>query len=724
MILYLIENGVQELIYARLLAKQDSVGSPSFSKSKSLKEDYLYSDKEANVFTLTPGDIIRDDDNNSYEIASVEDLGEIEDTFYIFDVEEIKRRIPNQQEGVYYLTCIKGNISPYPTGAGVGTNFRNFKFSQPIGQLYPLDYKNDPLWFQVRPDGTRDTTILDVPSTVCAADNFIHGLVTTNDYKNSTTKEVIEELVKNPALNRYDYVTNKIEAQDGNAASGSENRLIPIAGDSPFPTEQRLYVELRRPSIARSGNHTFEYLGFGPGNYSTGFPLRQEVVLEDIQDFYAQAKREDGGIVFYTGLNSNGDLYIGNRKINAITGEETFLERAELLASEDDDEDVGGLVTTFELPVAFEQEITVDGDALFNNPVTINVDEDEPNAFTVVSNVDSFGGEDVTLDSASWNRSTIASQGDVVIHKNQVFSAIFRLNPRGNTSLAGQDYSIRTHVDVAPYNPTNKTPNQTNSSQGIAVTYGTSAPTSGDILLKGAEVGKTGSLGWIFANFYTDITVNVDNIMAMGGNVVRFNMANGQTTADLIVNQTVIKIQGVGDTNDGLRFISVNGLRTVYAKDTSWFEILSPINVSTAPADTSGGTAISNIGTAVVISSGANEWKEVGVLGAEALRTDTSITGKYALGINTLARTEHSDYEEGFVSSATTPRATLDVVGNTFISGKTLTDTNYDLNASLSDRTFNEIDNALLVGGDSTSPNDEAVLRVSTTNGLLRKCHC
>ena len=72
---------------------------------------------------------------------------------------------------------------------------------------------------------------------------------------------------------------NSIKAQSGNAASGSEDRLIPIAGDSTVLSDQRYYVELRRPSIARAGNHTFEYLGFGPGNYSTGLPARQEVVL-------------------------------------------------------------------------------------------------------------------------------------------------------------------------------------------------------------------------------------------------------------------------------------------------------------------------------------------------------------------------------------------------------------------------------------------------------------
>jgi hypothetical protein len=34
-------------------------------------------------------------------------------------------------------------------------------------------------------------------------------------------------------------------------------------------------IELRRHSIIRASGHTFEYVGFGPGNYSTAFPDRQ-----------------------------------------------------------------------------------------------------------------------------------------------------------------------------------------------------------------------------------------------------------------------------------------------------------------------------------------------------------------------------------------------------------------------------------------------------------------
>ena len=117
--------------------------------------------------------------------------------------------------------------------------------------------------------------LLDPPSTFSAADNYIHGLVTTNDFKNSVTRELVDDLIEQPAFAENDYITNAIQAQSGNATSGSEDRRIPIAGDSTVLSDQRYYVELRRPSIARAGNHTFEYLGFGPGNYSTGLPARQ-----------------------------------------------------------------------------------------------------------------------------------------------------------------------------------------------------------------------------------------------------------------------------------------------------------------------------------------------------------------------------------------------------------------------------------------------------------------
>ena len=85
-------------------------------------------------------------------------------------------------------------------------------------------------------------------------------------------------------------------------------------------------LELRRPSILRSGNHTFEYVGFGPGNYSTGLPSVQNRVLTEEEVLLAQSQKEEGGIAFYSGLNSNGDLFIGNTRISSVTGEEESLD--------------------------------------------------------------------------------------------------------------------------------------------------------------------------------------------------------------------------------------------------------------------------------------------------------------------------------------------------------------------------------------------------------------
>ena len=293
------------------------------------KTNNLYVVGGSNVFTLTVGDTLSDSLGNQYKVITVEDVPQIDDTFYIFDSEEIQERVAGQQDGIYYLTAVRGNISPLPRGAGVGQNFQNFKFSQPISSLYPLDYKNDPTWYQVIDnDGTKNTQITDPPAANSFADNYTHGLVWVNDYKRSMTKAAVTDLTETAFFKDNTY---EIKAQTGNATAGSEQRLIGIAGDAPSVHDQKVYIELRRPSIARSGNHTFEYLGFGPGNYSTGLPARQEVILSEFQDYYSQAKREDGGIVFYTGLNSNGDLYIGNKKIDAITGEEKFIEKAQLL---------------------------------------------------------------------------------------------------------------------------------------------------------------------------------------------------------------------------------------------------------------------------------------------------------------------------------------------------------------------------------------------------------
>ena len=713
----------QGSVFADLIDFPDS--GKSLVRKDLIKENlpqFYYRQNGAKVYTITPGDIITDAANVQFYVESVEDVGDIDETFYVYDVQEIQRRIFDQQDGIFYLTAVRGNISPFPQGAGNLGNFRNFKFSQPISKLYPLDYKNDPIWYkQIDPNAK------DPGQTYSAADNYVHGLVTVNDFKGSLTKESVTDFLATEALKNNNYTgSNILQAQDGNASAGSEDRKIPIAGDSTVVVDQRMYVELRRPSIARAGNHTFEYLGFGPGNYSTGLPARQEVLLTVEQDFFAQSKKQDGGLVFYTGLNSNGDLYIGNRKIDAITGEEIFLESASLVGSDDEDDAVGNLVTTFDTPVTFNEYITVNGGengdqtSTFNAPVTINVGADvrdltlgTPNvgvlsSLKVVSNVSSTK-DDAILDRTAMTKNR-QTNGDILIAGNRVTAGVFQFNQRGSLG-SGQGYKIQTHAVAS--NASNITPDQdgTYDASQVVSYGGAGAPLTGDILLKGESVGNSGSLGWIFSNSFTTITSQIEKFIFNSTRTVTIQWKSGVTNGNVITGglQAGQEIKLIG--------LNENKLNGTFTINTGFSNGANTCTFSIAANDTisAGELVFNNANTpnAVVKLSNAS-WKEVGVLGAQTIRTDTQTIGEFKIGINTVARAAHADYTEAFVSAATDPLANLDVVGTAWISGKTIA--NFAAHATYAARTQTAQDHAFMVGGDSSAPQTAATFRVSTTN--------
>jgi len=105
-------------------------------------------------------------------------------------------------------------------------------------------------------------------------------------------------------------VVNETTRNDGSAYSNrmllfeDQNGLAPIA------------VKLHRPSNIRASGHTWEYVGFGPGNYSTGFPAFQTIVLNKQQTINAQTQEIDGGFNGSSGTNSNGDFFIGAQIID------------------------------------------------------------------------------------------------------------------------------------------------------------------------------------------------------------------------------------------------------------------------------------------------------------------------------------------------------------------------------------------------------------------------
>jgi hypothetical protein len=85
-------------------------------------------------------------------------------------------------------------------------------------------------------------------------------------------------------------------------------------------------IQFHRPSYLRASGHTFEYLGFGPGNYSTGMPQKQDRVLSTDEVIVSQAREQDGGTVVYTGMNDLGEFYSGAKKLVSVTGEEEVFD--------------------------------------------------------------------------------------------------------------------------------------------------------------------------------------------------------------------------------------------------------------------------------------------------------------------------------------------------------------------------------------------------------------
>jgi hypothetical protein len=293
-----------------------------------------------------------------------------DNTFYIYDVEEYQKYEAGVSDGIYYMTLLKGNVTPSTP------NFNNRKFSQQTTEVYPGFDRDNP-----KDDPAAATSI---------ADNEIIGLVYATDgsgnkdNKLSITKECILDFLGEAKNNlNYDSVNEKLTFGGvdyflkSKIGDTPENRSVPLNALSPYPGFD---VELRRHSILRSGNHTFEYLGFGPGNYSTAFPSTQNRVLTKEEVRLSQSVKENGGVAFYSGLNSNGELYIGNNVVNPITGQVTSEDIATLnIVGEE-----GTQVDTF-TEVTISDRLTVLGgdgnnlDSTFSGPVnfqnTINVQE-------------------------------------------------------------------------------------------------------------------------------------------------------------------------------------------------------------------------------------------------------------------------------------------------------------------------------------------------------------
>ena len=282
-------------------------------------------------------------------------------TYYIYATETYQEFERGVQDGIYYLTLLNASVSPSTS------NFNDFFFSQQTVDLYPAF--------------DRDNPVADPAASVSVADNETLGLVRTTDgaspvpnedTERSITKETSQFFLLESENNLgYNTTSNVLNGISVTARLGeAEDRKIPLKLNADNSV-QPILCELRRYSILRASGHTFEYLGFGPGNYSTAFPSTQVEVLTPEQVRLSQSLKEAAGVAYYSGVNSDGELFVGNQVINPVTGQITNEDIAQLNVLGEE----GTTIETFSELVLTDKLTVIGGasnqlESVFSGPVT------------------------------------------------------------------------------------------------------------------------------------------------------------------------------------------------------------------------------------------------------------------------------------------------------------------------------------------------------------------
>jgi hypothetical protein len=191
-------------------------------------------------------------------------------------------------------------------------------------------------------------------------------------------------------------------------------------------------IELRRPSILRASGHTFEYLGYGPGNYSTGLPQVQTITLTEREEFLVQSQERSAGVVVYTGMNNRGDSFVGNRKTSSATGEEVTFDNPVPTVT---GEDPSRLSVVFD-EVIIKERLVVEGGnsrtvlSQFDGPVTFNKEV----KFSDLVNIKGKLKVSNTEQSTSTTTGALIVSGGVGIAKNLSVGGL--LNIAGVTTIS------------------------------------------------------------------------------------------------------------------------------------------------------------------------------------------------------------------------------------------------------------------------------------------------
>ena len=466
-------------------------------------------------------------------------------------------------------------------------------------------------------------------------------------------------------------------------------------------------VEGRRYSILRASGHTFEYVGFGPGNYSTALPQRQDRVLTQDEQLLSQAERSDGGVVVYTGMNDTGDFYVGNKRFSATTGEEETIN-IPIITYVGDDGD-GSRLSLVVDDITVKEFIKVEGGAggviqsEFNGPVL----------FTEKINVTSDKGADfkfITLKGTETNttrrRYTVGLGTPVETGDYSVGDIVFKNDPEPGGYLgwvyAGEegteDNSWRKFGLIATERANDGNFPDSNNESPL-----------GNFTILPSRIG-------INTNIPADIidvqagTTKLDRLYVAG--IATFNspVQLGQVTLDnLIVNQS-INVSGKFQANTPLGFgvtgnVTICGMTTIHdsltvSGDTAISGALTVSGHTTLgrKLTVSSSTCLKG---ALTVSGHTDLNRSLQVSGNTSIGQKLTVTGPISGG-NTLSLSGNAAVGGGLtVTGNTSIAGNLDVAGSSSLHGGLTVSGGTSLHGGLAVRGFAEFHDDIFISGNT-----------------------
>jgi len=381
-----------------------------------------------------------------------------------------------------------------------------------------------------------DNQTITLASALAKADTTIKLTTTTNAiyrFELGSYVQVNDEIIRISNNQLFGSGANELQVIRGSLGTSA------VAHDNGTLVKKikPLAIEFRRPSIIRASGHTFEYIGYGPGNYSTGLPQVQVKTLTEDEDYLAQAQERDCGTVVYTGMNSKGDFIIGNKKINSSTGKETTFDIPVPTVT---GQDPSRLSVVFD-EVIIKERLLVEGGKSnqllteFNGPVTFR------NTVTFKS-TEIHDGDQIysgqlevrsTLNSFTPNTGSIITRGGIGARGNMNIGGSFYVGAIHNVTPGNG--GISTSGDFIGYGATFR--NGLNVSSGNLTVDGTG--TFGGAVTSGGSITATG-----------DSTIS-GNITTDGGTFGNIQVGvSHDNVIDASIGTVHIRGQNVGDDTD------------------------------------------------------------------------------------------------------------------------------------------------------------------------------